>query len=774
MGASRAKFMGESARVLVWRGGDRACRRLAKTSREKVSMSETLVATAAFGLEAIVVRELTALGYDETAVEAGRVRFKGDLSAICRANLWLRTSDRVLIEVGHFKARDFGELFDCTTALAWERWLPADARFPVVGKSIRSQLSSVPACQRIVKKAVVERLRRGHGVSDLPEDGPEYRIEVSLLDDEVSLTLDTSGVGLHKRGYRQRSGPAPLKETLAAALVMLSYWRPDRPLLDPFCGSGTIPIEAALIGLNRAPGLHRNFISESWPALPPALWQEARKEAQEAVRSDVSLSLLGSDCDPAAIELSREHAALAGVGEHICWEERDFLDVSSSRDYGCVITNPPYGERLGEQRLVEQLYQAMPGVLGRFSTWSHYVLLSQADFEAIIGRRADRRRKLYNGRIACTYFQFHGPRPPQTRSSGEQEEEREGTAGDNSQVESQRDVVEWQPAFGGVPEGAEEQAATFQRRLEKRSRHFRRWPTKQGITCFRIYDRDVPGVPLVVDRYEDCLHVTEYERRDAHVAGQHETWLELMTDTLSGTLGVPRDKVYLKGRRRQLGKTQHERVDTARQTMVAHEGGLEFEVNLSDYIDTGLFLDHRQTRAMVRKIANGKDLLNLFCYTGSFSVYAAAGGARSTCSVDLSSTYLEWARRNLRRNGITDDLQHRLEKADVFTFLRSSQELFDVVIVDPPTFSNSKSTDTVFDVQRNHRELLELSLARLRPGGACLFSTNRRRFKFEADDLEGVSNIREITNQTLPPDFQIHGAHRCWRLVRQEGDDTIA
>ena len=736
-------------------------------------MAETLIATAAFGLEAVVVRELNALGYTETQVEAGRVRFKGDLSAICRTNLWLRASDRVLIELGRFEATDFGQLFDGTSALAWERWLPPDARFPVRGKSVRSQLSSVPACQSIVKKAVVERLRRAHGVHDLAEDGPEYRIEVSLLRDKAILTLDTSGVGLHKRGYRQRSGPAPLKETLAAALVMLSYWRAERPLLDPFCGTGTIPIEAALIGLNRAPGLHRSFISEAWSKLPLALWQDARKEAEMAVRSDVTLSLLGSDCAPAALDFAREHAALAGIGEHVRWEQRDFVDLSSALEYGCIITNPPYGERLGEQREIEHLYQAMPGVFGRFPTWSHYVLLAQADFEAIIGRRADRRRKLYNGRIACTYFQFHGPRPPKVSSVDEGSTGAEGgdvAAFDRSVAEgADAEPVEWQPAFGGLPDGAEEQAATFQRRLEKRARHFRRWPTKQGITCFRIYDRDVPGVPLVVDRYEDCLHVTEYGRRDEHVAGQHEAWLELMAETLAETLGVPREKLFQKGRQRQVGKTQHERVDMARETMIVNEGGLQFEVNLSDYIDTGLFLDHRQTRAMVREQAAGKDVLNLFCYTGSFTVYAAVGGARSTCSVDLSTTYLEWARRNLRRNGVADDdRRHRLEKADVFTFLRSSREQFDMAIVDPPTFSNSKSTDTVFDVQRDHRELLELTLARLRPGGFCLFSTNRRKFKFEAEDLAGAAEIREITNQTLPPDFQTRRAHRCWRIVRGE------
>jgi 23S rRNA (guanine2445-N2)-methyltransferase / 23S rRNA (guanine2069-N7)-methyltransferase len=774
-------------------------------------MPEHFIATAAFGLEAVVARELKQLGYPDSRAEAGSVRFVADDKAICRTNLWLRSSDRVLVEMGRFEATDFGQLFDGTVALPWERWLPADASFPVRGKSVRSQLSSVPACQRLVKKAIVDRLCKAHGVQVLPETGAVFPIQVSLLNNQVSLTIDTSGAGLHKRGYRQQTGLAPLKETLAAALIQLSYWRPDRPFLDPFCGTGTIPIEAALIGLNQAPGLHREFAAEAWPTLSAQLWREARTEARDLLRPDTELDIVGSDCDPIALRMARDHAVAAKVAEKIEWRKQDARDLRCDSEYGCIIANPPYGERLGEMPEVEELYSVLPDTLSRFATWSHYIITSHPAFEPIVGRRADRRRKLYNGRIECTYYQFHGPRPPKPGTALETSE-----AGDNSAPEepgeplpiatpldaeapasvptppaetapaSASDVPEtptpvspapspkpekpaWRPAFGGLPEKAEEQAATFRRRLEKRAHHLRRWPTKQGITCFRVYDRDVPGVPLVVDRYEDWLHITEYRREDEHVAGQHEAWLQLMVDTAADTLGVTRANTYLKARERQVGKTQHERVAEAKDAKIVHEGGLKFEINLTDYIDTGLFLDHRKTRDMVRGIARDKDVLNLFCYTGSFSVYAADGGARSTCSVDLSTTYLQWARRNFELNGFRNRDQHELIKADVLEYLRDlpAEGRFDIAIVDPPTFSNSKSTETVFDVQRDQRELLGLTLRWLRPGGICLFSNNRRKFKFEAEDLPLVAQAREITNQTLPEDFQQQGAHRCWRIVRR-------
>lgn len=371
-----------------------------------------LIATAAFGMEAVVARELEQLGYTDQTVADGRVTFTADEAAVCRCNLWLRSAERVLLKMGEFDAGDFGELFDRTHELPWHEWLPAEARFPVRGKSVRSRLTTVPDCQSIVKKAIVEKLKSRYRRDWFEETGPTYAVEVALLKDRATLTLDTSGAGLHKRGYRTLAGPAPLKETLAAGLVQLSFWNRDRPLVDPFCGTGTIPIEAALIGRNIAPGLNRDFAAETWPRIPRSLWDEARREARYAVTAPLDIPIIGTDADAGVLSLARYHAKQAGVADEIHFQQQPFARFTTKKQYGCIICNPPYGERMGEQEQAEALYREMPRIFAPLETWSIYVLTALPQFEALYGRRANRRRKLYNGRIECTYYQYHGPRPP--------------------------------------------------------------------------------------------------------------------------------------------------------------------------------------------------------------------------------------------------------------------------------------------------------------------------------------------------------------------------
>lgn len=375
-----------------------------------------LIATAAFGVEALVGHELMQLGYTKQKIENGRVVFWGDESAICRTNLWLRHAERVLIKVGEFKATTFEELFQGTKALPWPDWLPEKANFPVNGKSIKSALFSVPDCQAIAKKAIVEKMKQRYQVEWFAESGPKYTIEVALLKDIATLTIDTSGAGLHKRGYRQLVGKAPLKETLAACLVNLSRWRPERSFIDPFCGTGTIPIEAALIGLNIAPGLKREFVSETWPNLKPQLWQEARLEARTLIKEDLKLDIAGFDIDPEALSLARYHAKQAGVADQIHFQQRPVADLQTKRKYGYLICNPPYGERLEEQKVVESLYQEMGRAFAPLDTWSFNVLVTSPRFEALFGRKSDKNRKLYNGRIECHFYQFFGPRPPREKT----------------------------------------------------------------------------------------------------------------------------------------------------------------------------------------------------------------------------------------------------------------------------------------------------------------------------------------------------------------------
>ncbi len=761
-------------------------------------MSEKLeiIATSTMGLEAVVSRELTGLGYEPRNIEVGRTLFAGSVRDVCRANLHLRCAGRVLVRMAEFHAVDFGTLFDAVAELPWERWIPKNGAFPVSGRSQKSQLSSVPACQKIVKKAIVTRLQKAYGGS-LMEDGTTFPVEVSLLKDQATITLDTSGTGLHRRGYRSLVGSAPLRETIAAAMVMLSYWKPERPLIDPFCGSGTIPIEAAMIGRNIAPGLRREFISETWPAIPAYHWRELREEASAAILPALPQRILGTDIDENAVSMARYHAQRAGVAEDVHFQQRDFRDLTSSRQYGCTLMNPPYGQWIGDEAEVRELYEAIPFVLRRLPTWSHYILTPYPDFERLLGQQADRRRKIYNSRLECTFYQFYGPKPPEKGMGIQAGEEKNAKNAEintedadffvkddvpappdsqlpipHSPIPKPRTPI--QPVFGGLNESEKRSAADFENRLKKLAHHLRRFPTRRGITCYRIYDRDIPEIPLAVDRYEDCLHVAEYERPSERSVAQHADWLDHLMDVTGRALETPREKIFLKQRRRQRGDAQYERYDSRNYVIDAHEGGLTFLVNLSDYLDTGLFLDHRITRDMVRKEAAGKRVLNLFAYTGSFSVYAAAGGAESVVTVDLSNTYLDWAEANMEANGFKNpdrrndaDCKYRYIRSGVMEFLYDlpARELFDLMIVDPPTFSNSKTTDGDWDVQRNHAEMLNLLIENLSPGGVIYFSNNSRRFKLEEEAIRGVS-IREITARTVPEDFRNKRIHRCWRMVK--------
>ncbi len=377
-----------------------------------------LIATATFGMEALVKQEVKDLGYEIISVEDGKVTFEGDERAICRANLWLRTADRVKLKMGEFKAYSFEELFELTRKLPWGELLPKDAAFPVDGKSVKSQLYSVPDCQAIVKKAIVENLKSTYGIEWFEEDGPFYNVEVAILKDVVTLTVDTTGPGLHKRGYRALTSHAPVKETLAAGMIMLSRWYPDTALIDPLCGSGTIPIEAAMIGRSIPPGLYRDFSATEWPNINEDDWNQAREEGNDIAEFDRPLLILGSDHDNEMIELSRANAHKA-LGDHIPeFKCQSVTEIDSQEQYGKIICNPPYGERLGEEPEVDQLYLEMGTVFQkRFPTWSFYILTPHSNFEKLFNKKASKKRKLYNGRIRVDYYQYFGPKPPKIKGS---------------------------------------------------------------------------------------------------------------------------------------------------------------------------------------------------------------------------------------------------------------------------------------------------------------------------------------------------------------------
>lgn len=374
-------------------------------------MSYTYIATAAFGLEATVKRELSRLGFPIKASSDGRLTFTGGLEAIPRANLWLRSADRVQLVMGEYTALTFDELFVGTKALPWGDFITRDGKFTVVGKSVKSKLFSVPDCQSIVKKAVVEKLKLKYKTEYFEETGAEYKIQVALLRDVATLTIDTTGVGLHKRGYRAAASSAPIKETMAAAMIELSYWKKDRILLDPFCGSGTIPIEAAMMARNIAPGLTRRFASERWPIIPRELWREARDAAIAAIDKDAVPRIYASDIDNEAVRLARINAGNAGVGDCIEVSRADVRQAGLPGDYGVLITNPPYGERLGDVKEAQALYAALGKRMEKEKSWSVYVLSPDEDFEKFYGKKSDARRKLFNGALKLDYYQFYGERP---------------------------------------------------------------------------------------------------------------------------------------------------------------------------------------------------------------------------------------------------------------------------------------------------------------------------------------------------------------------------
>lgn len=374
-----------------------------------------LIATSAFGIEAVVARELRDLGYEDVTVENGRVTFIGNEEAICKSNLWLRCADRVYLKVGEFTATTFEELFQQVKALPWQNYLPIDGNFPVNGKSVKSKLFSLSDIQAISKKAIVEKMKETYLQEWFEESGSKYPIMVSILKDRVTVSIDTSGPGLHKRGYREVGSEAPLKETLAAAMIKISRWRPDRVLMDPLCGSGTIPIEAALIGRNIAPGLNRNFISEEWDFISKELWKRIKKEAYEAIEYDRELSIYGYDRDGRVINVAMNNGIEAGVDDCIHFQKRSVEELSSKKKYGYLICNPPYGERLSEKKEVEGLYREMGRVFTQLDTWSYYVITSHEGFQESFGKKANKNRKLYNGRIKCYYYQYFGPRPPRKK-----------------------------------------------------------------------------------------------------------------------------------------------------------------------------------------------------------------------------------------------------------------------------------------------------------------------------------------------------------------------
>ncbi|WP_261877709.1 bifunctional 23S rRNA (guanine(2069)-N(7))-methyltransferase RlmK/23S rRNA (guanine(2445)-N(2))-methyltransferase RlmL [Pectobacterium carotovorum] len=696
-----------------------------------------LFASTARGLEELLKSELESLGAQSCAVVQGGVHFEGDNRLLYQSLLWSRLASRILLPLNEFKVHSDLDLYLGVQAIDWSTIFSIDKTFAVHFTGTNEDIRNSQYGALKVKDAIVDSFTRKTGQRpDVAKQQPGIRVNVFLQRDMASVSLDLSGDGLHQRGYRDLAGLAPLKENLAAAIVLRSGWQSGMPLVDPMCGSGTLLIEAAMIASDRAPGLHRTHWGfNAWLKHDAELWREVTTEAQQRASQGLQTTtsrFFGSDNDRRVIEIAKANARRAGVAELISFDVRDAAQLKNplpEGPKGTVVSNPPYGERLeSEPALI-----ALHNMLGRkmksdFGGWQLSLFSASPELLSCLQLRAERQFKAKNGPLDC--------------------------------VQKNYQLAETQG------ESAGQIAEDFANRLRKNLRKLEKWAKQQGIECYRIYDADLPEYNVAVDRYGSWVVVQEYappKTIDAQKARQR------LFDVINATLSVlelPSNRLVLKTRERQKGKNQYEKLAQKGDFLLMEEFGAKLWVNLTDYLDTGLFLDHRIARKMLGEMSRGKDFLNLFAYTGTASVHAGLGGARSTTTVDMSRTYLEWAEKNLRVNGLTGR-QHRLIQADCLSWLHNANEQFDVIFIDPPTFSNSKRMEESFDVQRDHLALMKDLKRLLRRGGTIMFSNNKRGFQMDIAGLTALGlNAKEITAQTQSQDFaRNRQIHNCWLLT---------
>ena len=750
-----------------------------------------LTARTLEGLEWILARELEAVGATDLRIGRRTIEFSApagsEKETLYRAVLESRTAIRVLEPLGRFRVDSPESLYRALQEVDWTEQLRVSDTMRVDAAIHDTFTTHSLYAAQIVKDAVVDQLRTPSGKRPSVQlRGATLRLGLHLVGDVATIFRDASGRSLHQRGWRMGEVEAPLSEVLAAGILAIAgWWRPGsgdgastgEQLLDPMCGSGTFVVEAATIAAGMAPGLWRarrkahGFFR--FRDCDKALAERLVAELEARVRvPDVSFT--ASDLDAKAVEATRACAEAAGVSSCMTVAKHHFEEVRPAGPPGLIVTNPPYGERLALPRAGALFRRIGDWLVQQCGGWRAAILAPDTPAAGNLGLRPTHRIPLMNGPIACRLLEVeirertsaptpaHPPLPP-----GE-------GRGEGALAPMTGPCLEGEGASAPIRKGSRavaDQIGDFRRRLAKRFKHLAKWARRQGIEAFRIYDRDIPEIPLVIDWYAGWLHAAEYERPHERTEIEHDVWLDKMIEAAALELGVPVHQTFLKVRKRQRAGGQYEKVDQRQAVLAVQEGGLAFEVNLSDYLDTGLFLDHRQTRALVRAEAQGKRFLNLFCYTGSFSVYAAAGGAAETTSVDLSNTYLDWTRTNLAKNAFKDAGRHRIVRDEARAFLehraKRGEAPFDLVICDPPTFSRSAKSETPWDVERDHAELLKLVAQNLSPGGVVYFSTNFRRFHLAEEPLAKLYTIREITRQTLPEDFRNDRIHRAWRMVKR-------
>ncbi|MDP8174801.1 bifunctional 23S rRNA (guanine(2069)-N(7))-methyltransferase RlmK/23S rRNA (guanine(2445)-N(2))-methyltransferase RlmL [Phocoenobacter skyensis] len=710
----------------------------------------TYFATTARGFEEMLKTELTQLGTDDCPIQCkiaqGGVHFTTSQKGVYKALLYTRLASRILLPLTQAKIFDEIDLYTTVVAYAWENIFDERDSIFIDFNGTNDEIRHSQFGAMRVKDGIVDHFeRKGLNRPSVDKEQPDIRIHAYLNREDIILSLDLSGDALHLRNYRTDTGKAPLRETLAAAIVMRSGWQKETPLVDPMCGAGTLLIEAAQMMCNIPAQINRlHWGFDSWKGHQPAVWQAVTSEAKSAILSSEDIQFYGFDLDRRVIEKAKQNAENAGVGHLIQFR---FGDVAALKNpvadqKGTVICNPPYGERLGTTPELIALYTVFGQRLKQqFAGWNVSVFSSEADLLNCLRLRSHRQFKAKNGPLDCIQKNY--------------------LLSDRKREESEIEQLKFDADAQLAPD--------FANRLKKNIKKIDKWAKQQGLDCYRLYDADLPEYNLAVDRYGDHIVVQEYaapKTIDEQKARQR--LLDAVAATLSVT-GIETNKLVLKVRQKQKGTNQYEKLANKGEYFYVTEYGAKLWVNLTDYLDTGLFLDHRLTRKMVGEIAKGKTFLNLFAYTGSATIHAALQGAKATTTVDMSNTYLNWAEQNLELNDC-DLRNHRLIQADCLLWLRECRERFEVIFVDPPTFSNSKRMEDSWDVQRDHLDLFKQLKRILTQDGTIIFSNNKRNFKMDIDGLTELGLVAEnITEKTIPLDFERNKhIHNCWIVKNTE------
>ena len=710
-----------------------------------------LFATTARGFEELLKSELTELGAQDAKVAQGGVHYWADDETLYRTLLWSRLSSRILLPIVQAKVFSDLDLYSAVVGVNWLDYFDEKVHFFVDFNGTNQEIRHTQFGAMRVKDGIVDYFERhGRARPNVDKAQPDIRIHAYLNRDDMVLSLDLSGDALHMRGYREDTGKAPLRETLAAAIVLRSGWQRGTPLVDPMCGSGTLLIEAAQMEAQIAPQLYRlHWGFDFWQGHNQAAWEKVKEEALALAEAEKQRENLphfyGFDLDHHVLQKAKQNAKNAGVAYLMQWQQGDVAAIKnpSPNVAGTVICNPPYGERLGTTPALIALYSVFGQRLKQqFAGWNASIFSGEPSLLDCLRLRSHRQFKAKNGPLDCVQKNY------QIAERAEQS------------------AVENALEFDRTSSVSSDVAVDFANRLQKNIKKIEKWAKQQGLDAYRLYDADLPEYNLAVDRYADHIVVQEYaapKNIDENKARQR--LLDAVNATLNVT-GIETNKLILKVRQKQKGTNQYEKLANKGEYFYVNEYGAKLWVNLTDYLDTGLFLDHRLTRKMLGEMAQGKDFLNLFAYTGSATVHAALGKAKSTTTVDMSNTYLNWAEQNLLLNDI-EGKQHKLIQADCLQWLEKCDRQFDLIFVDPPTFSNSKRMEDSWDVQRDHIKLMTNLKRILRPNGTIVFSNNKRGFKMDFVKLEelGLSAV-EISHKTLPLDFERNKQiHNCWLVM---------